>query len=289
MKGILLLLTSALSFALSTVFVKLVVESSSIPAIELTFFRFSFGFLFVAVYVALKKKSLIPVKARYVALRALFNTSAVICFFLGIQYSTVSKANILNMTYPIFVFLLSPLLNREKTLPVYYLFLITTMAGLFFIVMPGSRQGMGINPGDLYALASGILAALAITTLRQSRKYDNSYVILFYLMGFGALSIVIAVIPFYIPPRGMTIVYIAGVVITSFIGQLTITAGYKHINASAGSLVSSTRILFAVILGVSFFGDALNTGIIIGGILILSSLFGISMLIKEGSAKAEAQ
>ena len=277
-KGVLLLLISALSFALSTVFVKLTTSSSDIPAIELTFFRFIAGFLFISFYVRAKKKDLIPRNIKYVAMRAVFNTLAVVFFFLGIEHTTVTKANMLNMTYPIFVFLISPFLNREKTPHLYYFYLILTMAGLYYIVIPGTGTAFsqGINSGDLFSLASGIIAALAITSLRQSRKYDDSYLILFYLMAFGAASNLMAVIPVFVVPRGVIIFYVIATVVTSLVGQLTITEGYRHISASAGALVSSNRIVFALILGVAFLGETLTLRIIIGGALILISLAGVS-------------
>jgi len=283
-KGLVYLLLSALTFSLSTAFAKLITSNSEVPAVEITFFRFLLGFVITLLYVLWKKQPLKPNKLKYILLRAFFNTTAVILFFIGIQYSTITKANMLNMTYPIFVFLISPFLNREKTSGVYYLFLILTMAGLYFIVVPDASIFSidKVNRGDVFALASGLLAGFAITSLRQARKYDSSYLILFYLMALGSIFNLIIVIPVFVIPEGMIALYVILCAGTAVTGQIFITVGYKYIDAAAGSLVSSTRIIFSLALGVIIFSDPLTFRIIAGGILIILSLFGVSGIWEKG-------
>jgi drug/metabolite transporter (DMT)-like permease len=64
--------------------------------------------------------------------------------------------------------------------------------------------------------------------------------------------------------------------VLSFTGQLLITVGYKYIDAAPGSLVSSSRIVFAIILGVTFFSDPMTLRIIIGSLMIIISLAGVN-------------
>ncbi len=282
-KGFLLLAVSALSFALATVFAKLVTVGSDITAMELVFFRFVFGFIVMSSYVVLAKKPIVPNNKKLVIWRGIFNTAAVVCFFIGIEYSTVTKANLLNMTYPIFVFLLTPFINRERTSPEFFLYLVVTAVGSYLVVVPGAGvlSAASVNIGDLFALLSGIIAGFAITVLRQARKYDSSYLILFYLMGTGTAITGVLAVPGFIVPRGMMLVYILCYVVVSLAGQAALTIGYRYINAAAGALVSSSRILFALVLGVAIFSDPVTGRIAVGGILIILSLFGVSGLWKR--------
>ena len=282
-KGFVLLLSSSVSFAVSTVFAKLVTENSEIQAIEITFFRFFFGFIIVSLFILRKKKSLKPVSAKYISLRAVFNTVAVICFFVGIQYTTVSKANMLNFTSPVFVFLISPFLNHEKISPVNILYLIITMAGIYLVVTQkaGVIDFSTINKGDALSLFSGILAGFALSSLREARKYDPSYRILFYLMATGSIINLIIVIPVFLFPKGMILLYTALSTITSLLGQLFITTGYRYISAAAGSLVSSSRLVFAFIMGIIIFGDPITQRMALGTALIIISLTGVSGIRKR--------
>ena len=275
MRGVLLLLLSALAFTLSTVFAKLVNRGSSISGIEISFFRFCAGLLFVSLYLLRSRVNIRPNNLRYVLLRAGFNTIAVLLFFTGIQYTTVTNANMLNMTYPAFVFILAPFINKEKGKYIHILFLLMTLAGTYLIIFPDFNT---INPGDLYAFLSAIAAGFALTTLREARKYDSSATILFHLMLIGAAISFVLMLPSFIMPQGIILVYLLLSAVTAVVGQGAITVGFRFINAAPGSLVSSSRILFAAALGIAIFGDPLNTHILCGGTLILISLIGTSRI-----------
>lgn len=282
-RGVLFLLSSAIGFAASTAFAKIVTRGSPVQAVEITFFRFLLGLGVVSLFVIKEEKSLRPNNMKYILLRAVFNTAAVIFFFLGVQHTTITKANLLNMTYPIFVFLISPFINREKTSMIYFLFLLCTMAGLYLVVIPktGLSQFFHINAGDAYALISGILAAFAITSLREARKHDSSYIILFYLMLIGTVCNALIVAPGFVIPRGMILFYVILSALFAVLGQIFITIGYKYIDAAAGSLISSSRIIFALLLGVIFLSEELTARIMMGGTVIIISLFGVSGIWKK--------
>ena len=98
-KGLILLLLSSFTFALSTIFAKFVTTLSDIPGVEITFFRFLIGILAVFFYMIIKKVSLRPTNIKYVLLRSLSNIIAVMLFFTGIQFTTVSNANMLNSIF----------------------------------------------------------------------------------------------------------------------------------------------------------------------------------------------
>ncbi len=203
-RGILCLLIAEFCFALSTVFGKFVTTGSDITGVELTFFRFLIGTVAVSAVMITTRISFRPVRTRYVVLRAILNTFAVLAFFTGIQYTTVTNANMLNLTYPVFVFCIAPFLNREKNHPANYLYLCIALIGVYLIINPDFRS---INPGDISALLSGVIAGFGISILRESRKYDSSEVILFYLMMIGCLISFFVMLPFFIMPRGMMLVH----------------------------------------------------------------------------------
>lgn len=276
-KGVLYLLLSAFSFALATVFVKLVTSATDIPGIELSFFRFLFGFLITLFYVLHKRKSIKLVKSIHVYMRGIFNTIAAILFFIGVEYSNISKANLLNMTYPVFVFIIAPFLNNEKSSKKYFIYLLMTGAGIYFTMVPEGTifNKELLNRGDVAALLSGIVAGFAVTSLREARKHNQSYVILFYLMLIGTIVNGIMIIPYFVKPHGIFILHIFLCALFSYIGQYTITEGYKHIDAAPGSLISATRILFAIALGNILFSEPITPRIIYGSILLLVSIAGI--------------
>jgi drug/metabolite transporter (DMT)-like permease len=101
----------------------------------------------------------------------------------------------------------------------------------------------------------------------------------------GTLINGIMVIPVFIIPHGISILYIFLCALFSYIGQYYITEGYKHIDATPGALISSTRIVFAVLLGYFVFLEDVNMRIISGSILIMISITGISGFFSYAKAR----
>jgi len=260
-------------FASATVFAKFVTTHSAIPAVEITFFRFFFG-LFLA-YAVLRKSgsSLIPNNKKLVIWRGILNTVAVILFFTSVKYTTVTNANMLNMTYPIFIFLFTPFLGKETIKSIQVFFLILTISGIYLVIQPNFDH---LLIGDLIGLLSAIVTAIAVMTLREARKYDSTAMILFYIMGIGTIINGSLLVPVFKIPDLKLSVYITISALLGLAGQAFITSGYKYIEASKGSLISSSRIIFAVILGVFFFNDRLNIELLLGGLLILFCVMQLS-------------
>jgi drug/metabolite transporter (DMT)-like permease len=274
-KGIIFLLSAEFCFATATVFAKFITNGSAIPAIEITFFRFFAGFFLMLIFLRSMNMSMIPHRWSLVIWRAILSTAALILFFYSVQFTSVTNANMLNMTYPVFIFMVAPLFwkQRIKVMAVFYLIL--TMAGIYLVIRPDFSS---INPGDVLGLLSGVIAAFAIITLSMAREYDSTVIIVFYLMGFGLLSNGLAMIPVFVRPLGIQYFHLFASGVLGAMGQVFLTMGYKYINAKTGSMISSSRIVFAALLGFFIFSEPLTPLIIIGGCMIAGSIIGVSRL-----------
>ncbi|HRS62867.1 MAG TPA: DMT family transporter [Spirochaetota bacterium] len=279
--GVLLLLIAEFLFAFSTVFVKYITNDTGISGIELSFFRFLTGFIITSTYIAGTRDNLHINKAFNVYMRGVFNTASVIFFFLGVEYSTISKTNLLNMTYPAFVFIFSPLITKEKIQKNLLIYLITVLFGIYLVVFPQNDGFSSISIGDIFGLLSGITAGFGISFLREARKSNRVNQILFYMFAIGTISSGILIINSFELPEGIYIAHVAIVALLSYLGQLLLTAGYKCVTAPTGSLISSSRIVFAMVLGVIFFSEPLSPRIIAGALMIMISLAGVSGFFNE--------
>lgn len=273
-KGIILVLLSAVTFSLSTVFAKYITSTSSIHGIEVSFVRFLIGFIISSGYIIVHKMSIRPNNILLVLTRAVSNTVAVILFFVGVQYTTVTNANMLNMTYPVFVFVLAPLFNKERIVKINFLYLMITLVGAYCVILPNYSS---INVGDVYSFLSAIISAIAVVALRESRKHDSTSIILFHLMSIGLVINGIAMIPVFAIPDGVTSVYMVLSGLCAYFGQAFFTAGFKFIDATSGSILSSSRIFIAACMGIYFFNDSFAANIIMGGLLITIALVGVSL------------
>lgn len=277
-RGIIFLLLAELCFTGSTIFSKLLTNSSGISAIEVTFARFFLGLIVVSAIIYKSNMSLVPNKLSLLIWRGVLNTIAVILFFLASQYTSITNTHMLNMTYPFFIFLFAPLFFRQEPVAVIlYLFLVTGMMGIWLVINPNFGE---INRGDIFGLLSAIVAAFAVITLTMARKNDSTMIILFYLMSIGTVLNGLVMIPVFIMPEGRQWFLITASGLVGVLGQIFITYGYRYISARAGSLISTSRILYAVILGTLFFSEEITLRIAAGGLLIMLSIIAVSIFNK---------
>ena len=272
MKGILYLLFAEFCFAASSVVCKFVIQDSDIPGIQFTFFRFLLGTIIGFVLLKKNGERMIPVSPQMVGLRAIFNTISAMTFFMALEYTTVTNANMLGLTYPLWVVIFAPLIIREvfEVRNIFYLFI--ALLGVYIVVNPNFNA---INKGDLLAFVSGVTASVAVLALRQARKTDSTDLIIFYLMSTGMVVNFIFLYPIWTDP---TPLQWFGILLSASLGvlaQLSITYGYKFIEATRGSMISSSRIVIAGVMGVIFFSDNITLKLIIGACLIVFAQFGM--------------
>lgn len=261
LRGILFVLASELWFSLASFFTKLAWTEGQIPGAETTTFRFLLGFLFAAAVLARRGTGFRPVRLDLVLWRGVLNSSALVVFAFALQGTLLSKANTLNMTYPVFVFLIAPFVTGQKARPLAWALVATAIAGTWMVLQPD--WSVGVNVYDLLGLLSGVIAAFGVTSLDLARRYDGTFTILFYMMGVGT---VIAGVSWALQlplvgtalPWGPGFWPFVGAAVFGVLGQIFITYGYGYVDARTGSVLSTSRILFATLLGLLWFQEALG-------------------------------
>lgn len=208
--------------------------------------RFLLGFVVIAGLLIAQRRPPRPVNYHLLAGRAVANSVAVYCFYQAVQTTSVAHANILNMTYPVFVALITwgflPEQREGRTL----LALLAAFAGIVLILYPGE---LSMDVHHLWGLGSGISAALAIVYLNLSRRLHDSETVLFYMFGLGSVLIYAGFHEHMVIRREGDILYLVVCGAFGIAGQYFITLGFRFITAVEGSILSSTRILMAAFLG----------------------------------------
>ena len=276
LRGYILVFSSTMFFYIMTLFVKLITREGNIPSTEVTFFRFLIGFIMVNIGM-LKTGYKIKMKNKGAVLsRGFFTALAILLFFIVIEHSTTTKANIYNLTYPIFVTIFGPLLLADEK---WTLKGIIGVGVAFIGIILISGFGIGeVNWVDGLGLIMGFVDGMGIVALRKARVTDESSTILFYLMVIG---LIMTLIPFgsqFKLPNYQEGFYLLGMGIFSYLGQYTLTNGFKYVKAVQGSLISSSRIFVASIFGIMFLGEPFSLAILGGGTLIFT---GIALVSKK--------
>ena len=245
--GCICIFGSAFFFYMATVIIKWSkIKGLHIDPALFVFARFLLGFISVLILMALKKKKIKAEKTRYLIGRTIANCVAVYCFFKGVDLTSVAQANILNMTYPLFIAIFSWMFLKKQRDVIAIIVVIIAFSGVWLILAPGK---MNFHLNSLWALASGISAAIAMMYLNLSRQVNDTETTLFFLFGLGSVLIYLAFFNQIHMPQLLELKYLFFCSGSAIVGQYLITIGFKYVTAIEGGIISSTRILLAAVLG----------------------------------------
>ncbi|NNG01102.1 MAG: DMT family transporter [Desulfobacteraceae bacterium] len=237
---------SAFCFYLSTLVIRWSQGKVAIDPAFFVFFRFLLGFLVVSAVMVIGRQPLKPVKYHLLIGRTLSNCVAVFCFFTAVTRTSLAEANILNMTYPLFIALFSWFLLKKQRDVVAIVIVAVAFAGVWLVLAPGR---VGWNPQNLWGLCSGMSASAAIIYLNVSRQYHDTNTILFFMFGLGSLLILGVFHRHIYLPDAIELYYLSLCAAFGIGGQYLLTLGFRYVTAVEGAIISSTRILLAAILG----------------------------------------
>lgn len=279
--GLLAVFGSAFFFYLATLIIRVARDYVAIDAAYFALVRFALGFLVVVATMLILKQKINPRKYHYLIGRTLANTVAVYCFYKAVESGSLAEANILNMTYPLFVAVFSWFFLREQRDLLAIGIVAVAFAGIWLVLSPGT-----IQPGlaNLWGLCSGISAAAAIIYLNISRRHHDSQTILFFMFGLGTLLILAFFHESIFVPDATELFFLLSCALAGILGQYLLTFGFLYVTAVEGSIISSSRILLAAILGPLLVADpALTLAGWCGGLLIFFA--NVALALRRGKKK----
>lgn len=246
MIGWLTVFGSAFFFYLATVIIRWAASSVQISSAYFVFSRFLLGFIVVGTTMLVQRQRLQPRKYHFLIGRTVANTLAVFFFYKAVEVGTVAEANILNMTYPLFVALFSWFFLRDQRDVFSLIVLAVAFVGIWMLLSPGD---INVRLENLWGLCSGITAAAAIVYLNISRRYHDSQTILFFMFGLGMMLMGLFFHEAIFLPNSTELFFLLSCSIAGVLGQYLLTYGFLYVTAVNGSIISSTRILLAALLG----------------------------------------
>lgn len=233
-------------FYISTVYIRLSKPGTSIDPGYFVFARFLLGFFAVGGLLLVRRRDLRPRRYDLLAGRAVFNSISVFCFFKAVAVTSLAEGNILNMTYPMFLTVISWFVLKEQRDRAAVLLVITACAGIWLILAP---ERMNLNIHNLWGLGSGMTASLAVLYLNMSRRHHDTETVLFYMFGLGSMIMFGVFHDRIVWPNATEFHYLFWCAAFGVAGQYLLTLGYKYVTAVEGSVLSSSRILMAAVLG----------------------------------------
>jgi len=267
-KGIMLILLSALFFALMAASVKFL---NRIPVAEKIFFRNLLGLAIASSMLIKNKKPFFGNNKKLLFFRGLLGTLGMCAYFFALDRMFLADAVILNKMSPFFVMVLSAIFLGEKIKKFQVLSLILAIAGAVFVIKP--TFDATIFP-YMIALLSAFIAGSTYTIIRHLRHTDSSETIVFYFTLISTVSMLpIMLSGHFVVPTSTEVLGLLALGAFATCAQFLMTNAYRFAPAGELAIYTYTNIVFSTIIGLLVWSEVPDALSIIGGLTIITAGF----------------
>lgn len=273
---------ASLAFSLMAFAVRAAV--STLPALEVVFFRSLLGTLMIGAVMIRQKVSFLgkPEERKLLLLRGLSGFLALTLYFYTISVLPLGTAVIINYTGIIFVAVLAILLLGERPGVLLISMILVSFVGVYLLVHPESGSSLLKNPGSLLpavsrgaavtlGIFSAIFAAIAVLMIRRIGERESPLTVIFYFTGISTMGSLFYLFLGFRWPNLLEWGVLLGVAAGSFFGQLWMTRAYAVGPASLVSPFSFLVPLLAFFFGLVFWQEKLTWTNLFGAFFILLS------------------
>ena len=259
-------LLAALSFALMTLFIKRL--GSDIPVMEVILARSIVSLIISVLGLKIARVPLLGVRRFALFMRGVVGLVGLAMMFYAIPRLSMVTSTLIQYTYPSFTALVAFFFLKE-TLNIYsILAMLLSFLGVAIVCGIGSTATLELPSGDgltyLMALGGAILTGIAYVQVRSLSKSEHPLVIILY---FPLVCIPIAALAllnsFVLPtPEQGFFLLLVGLFTQS--GQYMMNKGLQILSATQATGLAYTQVIFAALLGIIYFDEALTLPMLIG-------------------------
>ncbi len=223
-------------------------------------------------------------------LRGILGLAGLIAVFTSLTLMPLAEATLIQYLHPVFTAFLAWVFLNE-IIRKHTIFCITfSILGLLCIGQPESFGGKEIpNIALFIGLVGAAISAAAYTLVRHLSRSEHPAVIVLYFPMVCLPASFIAGWEGFIMPDLLGWLILLGIGVSTQVGQVGMTLGVALETASRATAFSYTQIVFAVVLGIVFLGEAPSFATILGALLIvlgaLINNLGAESQLKYGQAK----
>lgn len=231
------------------------------------FLRNLFGLFFLLPWLLrLGLRNLATERLKLHAFRSVVGLSAMYCFFYAIPRIPLAEAVLLNYTVPIFTPLIAWYWLKEPANLATGFAVFLGFIGICLVLRPGFA---GFHPASLVGLCSGVLAAVALTSIRKLTSTEPPVRVVFY---FASFSLLISCLPACLSWQTLTSsqwLLMLGIGACATCGQMLITSGYQQAPAAKAGIFTYTAVLWAALFAWLRWGEQPTVFTWAGAMLII--------------------
>ena len=280
-RGVVLMTTGIALFSMLNGVVK--AQAELFPLNQIIFFRNAFAMIPILLMVQAAGGVAILRTRRlgeHVALSALF-TATLFSFFLAYSLMPLADATAIAFTQPLIVTLLSLPFAAEKVRRIEWIAVAVGFAGVMLVVQP---SGDSVGVGAVFALLGSAASATTMLIQRRLSGTEATHAITFYTLGLSAVVMVPTLAFSWVMPTPWQLAGLIVMGLASGLCQYLVVRAFYHAAASTVAPVTYTKMVWAILIGVVWFGDVPEPIVIVGSIIVI----GATLLVARADRPAAA-
>ncbi len=262
------MVVTGLLFVLVTALVKYL--GPRIPAAEAAFLRYALGLvLLIPMLKSFRETSYSPSILKLFGLRGITHSLGVALWFYAMARIPIADVTAMNYMTPVYVTLGAALFLGEKLAFRRIMAVLVAMIGALIILRPGFRE---IGIGHIAMVFTAIFFACSYLIAKRTSGLVSPSVVVVML----SLSVTVGLFPLalmdWVMPTLQETFILFLVACVATLGHYTMTLAFAAAPVTVTQPVTFLQLVWAVSLGVVFFGEPIDPWVIAGGCVIMSAI-----------------
>jgi drug/metabolite transporter (DMT)-like permease len=259
---------SVLFFVLMSVCIK--ATGDHIPLFQVVFFRNFFALLpliFFIYFLKLNLRSINNYKLHIA--RAFIGITAMSLFFISIRYVPLVEMQTISYSSVFFISILSIFFLGEKIGYRRIIAIFIGFIGVLIILKPSTEL---FSNYSVLPLIASLFLSMAVIVLKKILLTNNNILSVWV---FTVLCTIISLFFYnenWVWPNNLDMSFMIASGILGFIAQICLTKSFQLADASLLAPIDFSSVIWSFSLGYIFFGELISSDVLIGGLIIITSV-----------------
>lgn len=270
--GIFWMVVTGFCFVAVTAMVKYL--GDDMPAAQSAFLRYLLGLVFLLPMISsLRDVSFTRHNLQLFGVRGFLHALGVILWFYAMTQIPLAEVTAMNYLSPIYVTIGAALFLGERLATRRIVAVLIAFLGALIILRPGVRE---VSTGHLAMIGTAIFFAASYLMAKRMSGQLNAAVV----VGMLSITVTICLAPFawlvWVTPTATQLFWLFWVAAFATAGHYTMTLAFAAAPVTVTQPVTFLQLVWAVALGALVFNEGLDGFVILGGVVIMSSVIFIT-------------
>lgn len=282
LKGVLWMVVTGILFVFVTALVKL--NGTRIPAVQSAFLRYALGLvLLFPMWQNFRQTRFDRPMMVAFTIRGVTHSLGVALWFFAMARIPIADVTAMNYMTPVYVTLGAALFLGETLALRRVLAVMAALIGAMIILRPGFRE---VSTGHLAMIVTALFFACSYLLAKHLSARVNAATVVVMLSLFVPVGLAPWAFAVWVPPTLNEVVILFAVACFATAGHYTMTLAFAAAPVTVTQPVTFLQLIWAVSLGIVFFGEPFDPWVVAGGALILASVSFMSW--RESVSKKRA-